>query len=341
MALNKYAAIRYRIIDSCIRSRSNPYPSKETLRSACEEALYGSSNGEHISISTIEKDLWTLRNESTFGYAPIVYDKIRKGYYYTDPGFSIQLPFTHEDISLIRMALQTLSHFRNSQLFRDLEVTVSKLQGRLQLAGSWREEEHNSLIVFETAPEFKGAHLLPVILNAIRNYEELGFFYQPHVDPIPREYRFYPYLLKEYKNFWYVVGKEIATGKIRTLGLDRITELKVTDRIFTPDPDFDPVQYFKYSLGIGTYSGIPEKIVLKFNLVQGKYIESQPLHTTQKIISRTSGAITLSIFVIPSTELIMQLLSYGQDVTVLEPASLRQEVMTRLKQAISNYQRTS
>ena len=61
MPANKYALLRYRIIDRCISNSLNPFPTKEDLRSACEEALYG-SDGENISISTIEKDIWAMDN---------------------------------------------------------------------------------------------------------------------------------------------------------------------------------------------------------------------------------------------------------------------------------------
>ena len=63
MPANKYALLRYRIIDRCLTNRMRPYPTKEDLRRACEEGLYG-SEGERISISTIEKDLWAMRNEN-------------------------------------------------------------------------------------------------------------------------------------------------------------------------------------------------------------------------------------------------------------------------------------
>ena len=68
MPANKYALLRYRIIDRCITQKS--YPTKEDLRAACEEALYG-SDGENISISTIEKDIWAMRNESELGLSLI------------------------------------------------------------------------------------------------------------------------------------------------------------------------------------------------------------------------------------------------------------------------------
>ena len=42
MPANKYALLRYRIIDRCLTNPGKPFPTKEDLRQACEDALYGS-----------------------------------------------------------------------------------------------------------------------------------------------------------------------------------------------------------------------------------------------------------------------------------------------------------
>ena len=79
MPANKYALLRYRIIDRCLTNKAKPFPSKEDLRQECEDVLYG-SDGINISTSTIEKDMWAMRNESELGYyAPIEYHKTHKG----------------------------------------------------------------------------------------------------------------------------------------------------------------------------------------------------------------------------------------------------------------------
>ena len=101
MPANKYALLRYRIIDRCIRNPRNPFPSKEDLRYSCEEALYG-SDGEHISMSTIDKDIWAMRNEGELGYyAPIAFNKFEGGYHYDHARFRIQnvedLPYWKSD----------------------------------------------------------------------------------------------------------------------------------------------------------------------------------------------------------------------------------------------------
>lgn len=337
MALNKYAAIRYRIIDECIRSRGKPFPTREELRSACEEALYGSSDGSNISMSTIEKDLWALKNESVFGYAPIAFSRLHNGYYYTDPGYSLDLPLTPEDIDLIRLALHTLNHFRQSQVFHDLETAVNKIQGRIMLADRLSGSNLEKVIQFEAVPECKGHENLPVLLDAIRNKSETEFDYTPYVDGRPRHYIYQPYLLKENKNRWYLVGKDMVNNKIRTLGLDRMSNIRLTGNLFLPDGDFNPDHFFRYSFGIGIYSGIPEEIIFKLDEIQTQYILSNPLHPSQEISDSDPGFFFVRLFVIPSDELKMQILSYGFKVEVIKPYWLREEIREILVKACKHY----
>ncbi|MFO7616648.1 MAG: WYL domain-containing protein [Bacteroidales bacterium] len=337
MALNKYAAIRYRIIDQCIRSRSRPFPSKEDLRSACEEALYGTTDGRNISLSTIDKDLWALKNESALGYAPIAFDRQENGYFYTEPGFSLNLPLTQDDIGMIRLAMRTLTHFRESRLFQDLEAAVNKIEGRILVAGHLTESGLENVIQFESVTAKKGHELLPVLIDAIRQQKEIEFSYTPHVDGIARRYTYHPYLLKEHKNIWYLVGKEMDNGIIRTLGLDRMEGIRLTGSEFVKDPGFDPLQFFRYSFGIGTYTGVPEEIIIRFDAVQSRYILSNPMHSSQEIIEESDDGVRIRLFVIPTDDLKMQILSYGNKALVESPAWLREEVAAILGRAAGRY----
>ena len=337
MALNKYAAIRYRIIDQCIRSRSRPFPSKEELRSACEEALYGTTDGSNISLSTIDKDLWALKNESVLGYAPIAFSRLENGYYYTDPGFSLNLPLTQEDIGMIRLAMRTLTHFRESRLFQDLETAVNKIEGRILVAGHLPESGLEDVIQFESVTAKKGHELLPVLIDAIRQQKEIEFRYTPHVDGIARRYIYHPYLLKEHKNIWYLVGMETDSGIIRTLGLDRMEEIRLTGSAFTKDPDFNPLHFFRYSFGIGTYTGVPEEIIIRFDSVQSRYVLANPIHSSQETLEDTPDGTWIRLFVIPTDDLKMQILSYGSKAMVESPSWLREEIAGILGRAASQY----
>ena len=79
MSKNREAAIRYRVLNNCLKNKFRKFPTKEELRQACEEEIFGTSEGIHICHSTIEKDIFAMRLEHD---APIAYSKREKGYYY-------------------------------------------------------------------------------------------------------------------------------------------------------------------------------------------------------------------------------------------------------------------
>jgi len=338
MPANKYALLRYRIIDRCISNKFNPFPNKEDLREACEEELYG-SDGDRISASTIDKDLYAMRNEANLGYyAPIAYSKTEKGYYYEDPDYSIdEMPLNQEDIEAIEFAATTLAQFRGIQLFESSGDAIDKILGRLSL----RPKEGQNIeqfVQFETAPEYKGSLHLKKFLEAIRERKAVKFEYQKFSGEPSRHYIIHPYLLKEYRNRWYVIGFNPEKEATVVFGLDRVlNELELTNKTFQRNQSFDADRYFKHSLGITALDEEPEKIRLRFSAISGKYVESQPWHKSQSIVAQTKNSTEVELFLCITRELIMQILSYGNDVEVLKPQKLRQAISDNLKAALKSY----
>ncbi len=174
MPANKFALLRYRIIDRCIRNRgSKAYPSKEDLRFACEEALYG-SDGEHISMSTIDKDIWAMRNEGELGYyAPIKFSKEYGGYYYEDPEFTIsEVPLNDDDLNAIQAAAETLYQFRDIPLFKQFDSAIEKIFDRMKISTSKVESKDSEVIQFERIGDYKGER---VFYNPCTNHAQSTF----------------------------------------------------------------------------------------------------------------------------------------------------------------------
>jgi hypothetical protein len=145
----KNALIRYRIIDRCIRNKYKSYPSKKELREACEESLYGSSDGANICDSTIEKDMFAMKIEHD---APIRYSKRHGGYYYEDPDFSINdIPLTEEDLNAIKFAVKTLTQFRDVSMFRQFGSAIDKIVDRVSIATNPQDKDLGSFVQFETS----------------------------------------------------------------------------------------------------------------------------------------------------------------------------------------------
>lgn len=325
----KNALIRYRIIDRFLRNKYKPYPSKMELRQACEEALYGLTNGENICDSTIEKDLFSMRMDHD---APIKYSKRHNGYYYLDPTFSINdIPLTEEELVAIKFAANTLSQFKDSGMFKQFGNAIDKIVDRVSISSNPNDTELNHYVQFESAVSTGGSELLPILLEAIRNKLITTFNYASFVTATPKARRVIPLLLKEYRNRWYLISFDFSKNNIITYALDRLTELEITQEISEQPTNFNPDHYFKYAVGISANNeSSPDIIELKAQHIAARYIQSQPFHASQHVIHETENHTTFSLEIVVSEEFIRALLSYAGEIEVLKPASLRENIASRI-----------
>ncbi len=322
----KNALIRYRIIDKCIRNKYKPFPSKRDLREACEEALFGSLDGQHICDSTIEKDIFAMRMEHD---APIAYSRLEKGYFYENPDFSINdIPLTDDDIESISFAAKTLMQFKDVALFKQFGSAIDKIVSRINLS---KEENTDKYIQFETSSSEGGSEFLPVILEAINQKKWLTFDYASFISGELKPRRVIPLLLKQYSNRWYLISFDESKNDYITYALDRIEDLVLTNQDAEIPLDFDADNYFKHAIGITSGNTEPYEVLLKTTIVAAKYLDSLPLHHSQKVKEMEKDFFVFSLYVSISEELIRSILSYGGEIEVLKPKRLKDEVIRRAK----------
>jgi predicted DNA-binding transcriptional regulator YafY len=338
MPANKYALLRYRIIDRCISNEAKPYPTKEELRQACEDALFG-SDGENISESTIEKDLWAMRNENDLGYhAPISYSKAHKGYCYTDPEYSISdLSLNDDDLDALNFAADTIMQFRNIPIFSQYENAIEKIVSRLKITPDVNDRSSDRFIQFEEAPEVKGAAHLTLLLECIKERKEIEFDYEKFSDGSNKKHTVHPYLLKEYRNRWYLISWEADRDDYRTYALDRISELKSKKQGFDQNPNFNIDRFFAHSIGITEIDSEPVLITLECSNVRAKYLDSQPIHRSQKINWLEDGKAHVMLKVLITYELIAELLSHANTTKVISPSSLQGRIKHTLEENLRLY----
>jgi len=334
MPKNKEALIRYRIIDSCLRNTFKKYPSMDYLIAIMEEKL-----GKSFSVSTIQKDIKSMREDNALGYlAPIAYSKQNNGYYYSDQNYTIaSIPLDESDIGAIYFATTVLDQFREINIFSQYNHAVDKIMEAVNLSRMMNGHEAENILQIEKVSFQKGQELLGIILKAIQSRKQITFDYTTFDRKNSKSHRVHPYLLKEYRHRWYLVGKHDRRQIILTYGLDRINHLIITPDDATPHPDFDPEAYFKYAIGITTYEGDPVKIKLSFTPIQGEYIKSQPIHHTQKILLDNDEEFQIEIEVFPSIELRMLLLGFGPSVKVLEPHWFAAELCHSMRETLERY----
>lgn len=330
MPVNKNALLRYYAIDACLTNSMRPFPNLEQIQQRVMQQLDG-----EISISMINKDLAQMRDLYA---APIKYDKVRKGYCYATPGYSIKsLPLSEEEIAALDYSTALLQQLKGSRIFDQFETAINRLIEGYRVSKLIGKSE-KQLIQVEEPVSTGGNQWLEIILQAIVSQTQLTIDYAKFGATV-KQHLVSPYLIKEYRNRWYVVGHAAANDKILILALDRIQQIQKSKSRFYADPGFQAEDYFQYSFGIThTASAAPEKIVVTFDKEQAPYILAQPLHHSQVVLHESNKGVTIQLTVYITTELLMTLLSYGAGLEVKEPLALRKKMQEKIAAMQAVYQ---
>jgi proteasome accessory factor B len=174
----------------------------------------------------------------------------------------------------------------------------------------------------------QGTEHLHGLLYAIDNRLEVSFTHQSFWKDEPEIRTVHPIAIKESQNRWYLICYDINKKENRNFSLDRISSLKISDSKYAPFP-FNVIQYYEHAFGVETYEPV-QKIILKFTAFQSKYIRTLPLHASQELFSEDEEYCHFSYFMHPTHDFVMEILKYGEEVTVVSPDSLKQNLRERI-----------
>lgn len=335
MPANRNALIRYKTIDLCLRNRFRKWTLKDLIKS-CSEALYEyEEKDSEVSKRTVQLDIQTMRS-SKLGYnAPIVVVD-RKYYTYEDPEYSItNIPLTTNDLDKLSEVVEILKQFKGFSHFQEMSGIVQRLEDKIYTS----QTQQHSIIDFEKNEQLKGlAHISP-IYQAIQQQETLEIGYQSFNSRRTRKFIFYPYLLKEYRNRWFVLGQRSEWGLI-TLALDRIQNVKnTTIPYLKPPKNFDTTTYYNNVIGVTKEpEQQAEKIHLWVDATNTPYVLTKPLHQSQKRIKKSKKGIEITLEVVLNKELERLILGFGAGIEVLAPQSLRTQIQQQLVSATKVYE---
>ncbi len=198
-------------------------------------------------------------------------------------------------------------------------------------------ENTSDFIHFENRKPL-GTENLFGLIHAIKNRLKISFTYQKFWEDESTNRSVEPYALKEFKNRWYVLAKDHKDNNIKSFALDRLTNLEITNTSFKFPKDYNIEKSYRYCFGIiSPTDEAPKEIVLSFDPIQGKYIKSLPLHDTQQILVDDETEIRIGLKLFITYDLVMELLSYGQFVKVIQPSSLVDEIKQAHNKAHQQY----
>jgi predicted DNA-binding transcriptional regulator YafY len=227
--------------------------------------------------------------------------------------FGIQIEFNHS--SKVYHIIENDSEELNARLLDAVEmVNTIKLSSR-----------YSRFMFFDKQKASGMQHLLP-LLNAIKQKKVIELTYQRFGDKNSFTIAAEPYALKEFENRWYLLAKDTEDGNIKSYGLDRLLSFTLL-RKKVEEKHFNATEYFTHCYGIiRPLHSIPQKITLSFTPEQGNYIKTLPLHSSQKILADNHEELKIELTVYPTFDFVMKLLSFGDEVEIISPAKLRQQI---------------
>lgn len=190
----------------------------------------------------------------------------------------------------------------------------------------------------------QGKEHFQTILTAIRESKKIIFLYERWQD-LESCQRFEktcePYLLKEHVGRWYLIAKDLTDKNqfVKTFGLDRMTAVDILNSTFDKENRIKATEMFNHCFGIFAPNATkPTKVELSFYKSQKPYLETKPLHSSQKIISENGEEIIIQLTVFITYDFIRHLLSYGDEVEVIKPASLITKMKNIYQDTLKYYQ---
>lgn len=322
MPLSKEAYIRYKIINQLLIDAQNPYPDMERIRQEMESRL-----GKEFSISTIQKDIKSMKEDEELGFlAPIRYSRRYQGYYYSEDYEFEKLHISDPELDALNAALGFMDVLAETEIGKSYKSLLEKMYMKLSI--SRQQGKYNQPFII---PEVKNDSFAPEafdrIAQAIRTKTPVKILHYSFQRNESNFHIIHPYLLKEYNHMWYVLAYSETHQMVRTFGLNRINNVMLRkSHKYKQLEDFDAGSYYRDCVGITRPANQDkETVLLQFTKTLSPYISATPIHTSQRRVEyKNRFVVELQVYI--TIELISLLMSYGKHVKVLKPEWLNEEL---------------
>ncbi len=337
MAKNIQAHIRYKAINKCL-TRINKRWTWKAIAKECGNALRArQTDARNPSRRTLFYDFDNMRSGDLGYHAPIVCVD-RKYYIYEDPNFNIEkIPLSPKDFADLYELLRLMKSHQRIPLTDELSTIINQLSKAAK--NKFNSNDNRLLVAFDQIPDAPGHQWMHSLYQMIQKKATIWVSYQSFTKKKPKRLTISPYLLKEYNKRWFLIGYNHKTKEVYTLPLDRILDLDA-DLLttFYLYPPFHPQNWYKNIVGVTREQGKEAVLIrIKASPLRAAYLNTKPLHHSQKEVFRTDTEVHFTLFLIPNYELQSQFLAMADEIEVLEPLSLRKKIACKLASATQQY----
>lgn len=334
MPTNKNALIRYQALDRCLGNWQRRFYI-EDLVDACNEALYSynddTKDGCGVKKRQVQEDLKFMESDEGYGMMiDAIADGRRKYYRYHHRDASINdRPINQEEVELIANALALLQRFEGIPQFSWLDDLAKRLDATSRLG-----RNADTIVSFEHNPYLRGMDKwYRPVFEAIVSRHAIEITYRPFGKEA-RTLTVSPYHLRQYNNRWFLIAKRTDYAMLSNFAIDRIESIRESSHHYEPLPQgYDFRDMYSDIVGISDTSGEVMDVALHIADKAIAYVMTKPLHESQssKPIKLPDGSWKLTLRVKDNYELRSLLRSFGSEIEVVSPESLRQAMIDEAK----------
>lgn len=214
--------------------------------------------------------------------------------------------------------LDFIAYYANPE--KGLTELINAIKAHLEQMKEKTDDD--SVVSVDKVSNLKGIDLFDDLRTHVFKKHTLRIKYKSYRASIPDEFVFFPYIMKEFRHRWFLVGSPQDSKEIVNLALDRIISFEIERKVpFWENDGVDINHYYDDVIGVSRYlNSKPEDVLFWASKKVHRYIETKPLHSSQKVIRYTSdGGCVFGMHVMINLELFSVLMSYGSNVIVLSP----------------------
>ena len=283
-----------------------------------------------VSERTAQRDIEFMRDRLL---APLVFDRSQNGYGYSDDTFEIPVHWLDEEKLLaLALAARLASTIPNTSVKEDLCQLISRMlslshKETYSCLDRLRDKISVKNVEFARVDE----HHFHLVVQALFNETALHItYYSPYSDRTTTR-TIQPLHLIHYMGSWHLLAWCSAKEEIRDFTLSRLRSVEsVAQKLQLPQGLPAIKEYSRRHFGI-MHGDATIPVTLQFSPALAPRILEQVWHPEQQSEMQPDGALLLSFPVADFRELIRNILSYGAEVRVVEPAALRDLVREEIE----------
>lgn len=337
MPTNKNAFLRIKILDGLLSESVVRRYTMNDLTRLCNEQLERSGE-RHVGRRCLEKDIEFIQQQFK------LIERERSGK-------STIIRYTNQTDSIFNQGISTSE--------RKLLQAVSRIVGQMDGVEGFEffdrlketlDITNQPLIIFDRNEDLKNRDLLPKLINFIENKKAIKFEYHPIHNKKSNVVELYPQLLKQYNARWFLFGLAMDKKKILTFSLEQIENVQNSSKKFEPC-NIDWNEYFDDMIGVTRKDGeTTQEIIFWASKRECAYLEGKPIHSSQKLLKKSRTAELQKNYSVPEDdgkffsikcivnfELKREMASKFGERIVLEPPSLRKEIINDVTTMLNRY----